>query len=277
MRVRNSPQDAEFVQWISQLPYNPALNGPISLPSFVAQPQSIEELLNKVYPIPLLAQAVTDYTIFRGRAILSTKNAIVTELNEAVSQAFPGRSRTYLAVNSADVNDSDLDIDEVPAEFLQSINIPSLPPSRLDLKKGSPIILLRNLCPKEGLCNGTRMVVTELHRYCIQARILGGDFDGQLRTIPRIKLTSSDEDDLPFMLSRKQFPVRLCFAMTINKSQGQSFETIGLDLRSPVFSHGQFYVAVSRVTSASGLSVLLPQDSTATSNIVYPEVLQDIN
>jgi hypothetical protein len=120
------------------------------------------------------------------------------------------------------------------------------------------------------------MVVTYLSNYSIQARIVGGEFDGQLRTIPRIKLTSGDAD-LSFTLCRKQFPVRLCFAMTINKSQGQSFETIGLDLRSPVFSHGQFYVAVSRVTSAAGLSVLLPENATTTSNIVYPEVLQGIN
>jgi uncharacterized membrane protein len=65
--------------------------------------------------------------------------------------------------------------------------------------------------------------------------------------------------------------------MTINKSQGQSFETIGLDLRTPVFSHGQFYVAVSQVKSANGLSILLPDGATQTWNIVYPEVLQGIN
>ena len=79
-----------------------------------------------------------------------------------------------------------------------------------------------------------------------------------------------------FTLVRKQFPVRLCFAMTINKSQGQSFEKVRIDLQRPVFSHGQFYVAVSRVCSAGGLHVLLPEDSNKTENIVWPELLQDL-
>ena len=64
--------------------------------------------------------------------------------------------------------------------------------------------------------------------------------------------------------------------MTINKSQGQSFEAVGVDLRSPVFTHGQFYVATSRVTSKAGLCVLLPPNTTYTCNIVYPEILQGL-
>jgi ATP-dependent DNA helicase PIF1 len=91
----------------------------------------------------------------------------------------------------------------------------------------------------------------------MQVRLLGGDFDGQLRTIPRIKLQSTGQQ-LSFTLSRKQFPVALSFAMTINKSQAQSFEAVGVDLRSPVFSHGQFYVAASRATSKAGYVFSFP-------------------
>ncbi|PMD63935.1 uncharacterized protein K444DRAFT_714829, partial [Hyaloscypha bicolor E] len=75
------------------------------------------------------------------------------------------------------------------------------------------------------------------------------------------------------MLSRKQFPLALSFVMTINKLQGQLFEAVGVDLRSPVFSHGQFYVAALRVTSQVGLCILLSPDINRTSNIVYPEIL----
>ena len=64
------------------------------------------------------------------------------------------------------------------------------------------MILLRNLYPKEGLCNGTRMVATSIGRRCIEARILGGSFNGQLRLIPRIKLTST-EGELPYIVSRR--------------------------------------------------------------------------
>ena len=77
------------------------------------------------------------------------------------------------------------------------------------------------------------------------------------------------------MLTRRQFPIRLCFAMTVNKSQGQSLKNVGLDLRSPVFTHGQLYVALSRTTNVNNLTVLLPDHAKGkTANIVYPEVLQ---
>jgi len=105
----------------------------------------------------------------------------------------------------------------------QSLDTPNLPPSKLHLKVGVPIILLRNLRPHQGLCNRTRLQIISLTRNCIEARILGGTFDGQIRLIPRVKL-SSQPGDLPYIITRTQFPVRVCFAMTIYKSQGQSFD-----------------------------------------------------
>jgi hypothetical protein len=275
MRVRDDPSEQDFVTWISSLPYDPSLNGPITLPPFIPQAGSVTDLINHVYPRERLLRAPRDYQAFRGRAILSTLNDTVRELNQTILDMFPGQERTYLAVDSADVNEADPEIAELPPEVLQNICLPGLPLSKLRLKVGAPVMLLRNLCPQEGLCNGSRMSVHSLGRFSIQVRLLGGDFDGQLRTIPRIKLQSTDQQ-LSFTLSRKQFPLTLSFAMTINKSQGQSFEAVGVDLRSPVFSHGQFYVAASRVTSKAGLSILLPPDSTRTSNIVYPEILQGL-
>ena len=66
--------------------------------------------------------------------------------------------------------------------------------------------------------------------------------------IPRIKLAPSDIN-LPFVLERHQFPVRLAYSMTINKAQGQTFDKVGIYLLAPVFSHGQLYVALSRAKS----------------------------
>ena len=70
-----------------------------------------------------------------------------------------------------------------------------------------------------------------------------------------------------------QFPVALAFAMTINKAQGQSVKLVGLDLRVPCFSHGQLYVALSRVTSPQGLKVIFPTDEPVTVNVVYKDAL----
>src|SRR5690606_3273365 len=90
--------------------------------------------------------------------------------------------------------------------------------------------------------------------------------------IPRIKLEPSGEL-LPFNFRRLQFPVRLSFAMTINKSQGQAFEKVGILLDKPIFTHGQLYVALSRVKSSSSYFVKCEGNDQTIRNIVYPEFL----
>jgi hypothetical protein len=90
--------------------------------------------------------------------------------------------------------------------------------------------------------------------------------------------TIDPSEEMPVNLYHRQFPVRLAFVMTINKSQGQSIINVGIDLRSPVFSHGQLYVALSCCTSSNRIKVVFPEDSntTNTSNIVYKEVLSGL-
>ena len=138
-----------------------------------------------------------------------------------------------------------------------------------------PIIFLQNLFPKKGLCNNTYIVIIYIGRYCIKTQILSGKFNSQIRLIPHIKLMST-ERELPFIISKRQFLIWLCFTITVNKSQKQSFNFIGVNLYMPVFTYRQLYIALLKVTDINGLSVLLPQnrDSTTT-NIIYPEVLLD--
>ena len=108
----------------------------------------------------------------------------------------------------------------------------------------------------------------------LEVKLLTGDHAGETVFIPRISNQPSEEQSA-FKFTRRQFPIRLCFFMTINKSQGQSVKFVGLDLRSPVFTHGQFYVAVSRVTSVSNLKVIWNEEveEGKTQNVVYKKVL----
>ena len=156
--------------------------------------------------------------------------------------------------------------------------LPIIPLSKLELKKGVPLMLLRNLDPAKGLCNGTRMILLEAKSHVLECCILGGKHAGDHVFIPRITLKPAD-NSIPIPIKWRQFPVRLAFAMTINKSQGQSMRYVGLDLRTPVFSHGQLYVALSHCTSSSRIKVLFPHESTATTtaNIVYSEAFGGIN
>ncbi|PIA50995.1 hypothetical protein AQUCO_01100068v1 [Aquilegia coerulea] len=159
------------------------------------------------------------------------------------------------------------------SEFSNSQEPASLPHFKLSLKIGTPIMLLRNISPRDGLCSGTRLMVVKCASRVIEANILTGEKAGDLVFIPRITITPTITQ-LAFEMLQRQFPVRLAYAMTINKSQGQSVKDIGLDLRNPVFSHGQLYVALSRCTSSERITVLLPlPEEKSTTNIMYSKVL----
>ncbi|XP_074595490.1 ATP-dependent DNA helicase PIF6-like [Brevipalpus obovatus] len=102
--------------------------------------------------------------------------------------------------------------------------------------------------------------------------------------VPRIKLSTNNTES-PVSFRRTQFPLRLAYAMTINKSQGQTFDRVGIALSQPVFTHGQLYVALSRVRRFEDLRVNispridqgieLRSGSSFTRNIVFREVLQN--
>lgn len=100
--------------------------------------------------------------------------------------------------------------------------------------------------------------------------------------ILRIQLLPFENESYRFKFIRKQFSVRLCFAMTSNKAQGQIITSVGLCQLQYVFSHGQLYVALSRGISMITTKVLViteqlnQQPGTYTRNIVYKNVLGEI-
>jgi len=206
------------------------------------------------------------------RAILTSKNTDVDGINHICIEGWPGNVFTSLS------SDQTVEIDEAslyPTEFLNSLRPQGMPSHCVQLKKGMPFILLRNLNAAQGLANGTRLSCTSFpgSGRVIQARVLTGPKAGNEVLIPRIKLIPSTKE-LPFNFSRLQFPIRPCFAMSINKDQGQTLERVGIFLPTPVFSHGQFYVALSRSGQRSGISIMLPEGNT-TANVVWKDVLGD--
>ena len=151
------------------------------------------------------------------RVILSPKNEDCLFINEQVLKMLPGESITYLNADSVSCDNSE-EVQNYPIEFLNSLTPSGMPPHCLNLKVGSIVMLLRNIALKKGLCNGTRLEITYLHRNCVQAKIIYGQNAGNEVLLPRIKLTPNNSN-LPFCLHRVQFLLRLAYSVTINKDK----------------------------------------------------------
>ncbi|XP_021721998.1 ATP-dependent DNA helicase PIF1-like [Chenopodium quinoa] len=153
------------------------------------------------------------------RAIITPTNDEVDMLNEKILTEFVGEEKTYYSCDTVPEDRQNL----YQQEFLNSLSFGGLPPHILKLKVGSPIMLLRNIDTSSGLCNGTRLICSQLRDHVIEAEILTGSHKGTRVFIPRIPVKTAEDVKLPFEMIRKQFPVKLCFALTINKSQGKPF------------------------------------------------------
>src|SRR6267154_365002 len=173
-------------------------------------------LINEIFGDSLSGQDIDKYSKI---AILSPKNTDVDDINEQVLSLLDETIVTYLSADSIDDSD-DKDKENYPIEFLNELTPSGMPVHNMHLKVGSIIMLLRNLNTKRGLCNGTRLSIHTLKTNLIIARVLTGTAANQIVYIPRINIAPTTTD-LPFVLRRLQFPIKLAFAMTINNSQGQ--------------------------------------------------------
>ena len=225
---------------------------------------TLEELKSSVYPDIAINGTNSDW--LAERAILSPLNKTVSNINNWLVNEFPGIEKMYKSIDSPG-NDEEAVI--YPVEFLNSIEMSGFPPHELRLKVGMPIMTLRNIAPPK-ITNGTRCTIIRMHANIIEAKISCGPYKGEMILLPRIPLEPS-KNILPFTFKRLQFPIKPCFAMTIHKSQGQTFKTVGIDLSQLCFSHGQMYVACSRTGSSNNL--FLMTNGGQSRNVVYKEVL----
>lgn len=278
MRARSDLWFSEFLLRVGNGTEETIKDDFIRLPDDIVIPYvdveaSLKSLIDGVFPS--LESNATSSSYMSTRAILATKNEYVDELNEKMIDRFPGKERIYYSFDSVEDDLSN----NYPNEFLNSLTPNGLPPHILKLKVNCPVILLRNLDPHNGLCNGTRLVIRDFQNNAIDAEIVGGQHAGMRVFVPRIPLCPSEDLSLPFKFKRKQFPIRLSFAMTINKAQGQTIPNVGVYLPEPVFSHGQLYVALSRGVSRETTIILakprkeIDPTGKSTKNIVYREVL----
>jgi ATP-dependent DNA helicase PIF1 len=248
---------------------------------------TVADLIEEVYgALSSIVEYVTRSAYIIERAILTPLNEDVDALNKLINDKYaftkhdgsPAQHRVYYSADSV-VHGEQHGI--YPTEFLNTLSFSGVPPHELHLQEGCPIILLRNMT--NGLANGTRLIVIQLMQHVIEVEVATGPTKGQRVFIPRLSITPSDTERMPFTLRRRQFPVRPAFAMTINKAQGQTLKMVGIFLPKPVFTHGQLYVAMSRIGCPEGVKLLVTDgwedvhEDAPTGvyirNVVYTEVL----
>ena len=190
--------------------------------------------------------------------ILTTTNSLANTINQDRLSKLPGKEIIYEALASGKFEKSAYPTD-----------------TALKLKKGAQVILIRN-DPAKQWVNGTLAKVVALSDDSIAV-----DIDGRVCDVPIVKWQkieysyNEDEDKIEDEVvgTFAQYPIKLAWAITIHKSQGQTFDKVIIDLGYGAFTHGQLYVALSRCTCLDGIRLKRP---VTRGDIIFDQRIYDI-
>lgn len=212
-------------------------------------------------------------------AILANTNDRVNEWNKHVQQLIgTSKSHTYFSEDSlCDIHSDDKIREVVTQEFMHYCDKADVPIHGLHLKVGDLCILMRNIDKSSGLTNNQRVIIRDLTPYSIVISI-ASDRTLTRHWIPRIKFRFTIPGT-SFDMIRKQFPLKLAYAFTVHKAQGQELKRVLIDTTTPTFAHGQLYVALSRVRHRNAIAAFIPEEQrlqgvTTAENVVFVELVQ---
>ncbi|GJY75097.1 ATP-dependent DNA helicase PIF1-like protein, partial [Tanacetum coccineum] len=181
----------------------------------------VGSIINETYPY--LLQNIWNPVFFQERVILAPTHEMVDMINERMLDLILGDKTLYESSDFVSLADADTNFDKsiYTTYFLNGIRMSGLPHHAIKLNIGTPVMLMRNIDQKAVLCNRTRLQVLIRGINVTEAKIIPGGNISRIFAIPRMVITPSDTK-MPFKLNRRQFPVQVCFGMTINKSQCQT-------------------------------------------------------
>nr|CAD2200325.1 unnamed protein product [Meloidogyne enterolobii] len=279
INMRQGQNEIQFTDWLRTIGIG-KLNGKVNKEVEIEGRNLVvsrQELMNFITDN---GQALSNPKELINRLILAPHNDTVNVINEDILKMIKAKERIYYSTDESNV-EMPMDFDECDhdIEALNLLNPPSIPPHRLHLKEGCIIILLKNLGVSRGLVNGTRMIVKELGDDILKVEVVTGSVagSGTIICLSRVWCNYEDHQADGVNFRRLQFPVRLAYAMTIMKAQGQTATRVGLDLTHQVFGHGNLYTALSRVRTGDMFKVFAPHviEKEKTKNKMIKNVVAD--
>lgn len=275
--AQRSREDEEFSEQLLNIGSNSIVSVPV-------QTGRVTQNLIDVSPIEFVtdlddlidfvfSEVLDEPDVCCHRAILCNYNMNVKEINANILDRVPGELIHFYSVDQTATDDADELF--LGSDTLNRMQPKGVPEHDLQLKVGCVCMIMRNLSFSDRLVNGTKVIVVGHSPRLIRVR---KPDDNEDFFIPRITFKAPIDSNSPIEMIRRQFPLQICYSMTIHKSQGQTISKVGIDLRSDVFSHGQLYVALGRVRNRRDLKLLLNKNRVINNrpfvnNVVIPQIL----
>jgi ATP-dependent DNA helicase PIF1 len=256
------PSESSFIYHMAQM-------------RFFTPDDPVNEILQFLYPHSF------NPSIMHETSILAATNDKVDEWNSVVQKLNDNVAET---LTSADQLTEVDDLNGSLARMMMSQNLAvfnptGVPPHQLILKVDDICIVTRNLSKRCGLATNARVRILRISPFCIRVQTVGDN--PLIASIPRIRFRARLHYVSSYEMTRIQFPLRLAYAMTFNKSQGQTLHRILLDTTYPPFCHGHLYVAMSRVTNYANIRLFcnaadLDDGIPNVRNIVFSKVVRSV-
>lgn len=202
--------------------------------------------------------------------ILALTLETCAQINNMCLDKLPGN---LIEIPAADHYVECSDPDAFPHDYVENLAIKGAPPFLLKFKIGARFMCIRNLDVPRGIINGTMLKLMACGQRHVTFQVISGKSAGSIELFTKATFTLTPEaSGLPFTIVRRQFPVIPAYCLTVHKAQGQTMGRVGLIFESDPFTHGQLYVALSRVAGWHAVFVLYHSDDIH--NVVHQHVLQ---
>ncbi len=181
------------------------------------------------------------------RMLLALTLETCASVNQMCFAKLPGAKIDMPAADSyVDCSDRDA----FPPDYVESVPMKGAPPYLIQLAVGAKYMCIKNIDVQRGIINGTMLRLISIGRRVLQFQIVSGRSTGSIESLTKVMFTITPEaSGLPFTILRRQFPIIPAYCLSVHKAQGQSLLEVGIIFESDPFTHGQLYVAFSRVGS----------------------------